>query len=178
MAGRTCSVCTSQHRTAIERAVIVGVSYRAIASEYGVSESSISRHWLNHRQPDLVSIPMDYAEDAPSDLLARVMSIADDARNLRVNAQLSGNPVSSVRAMDAELKAIAFAADKLGVGSSTLLKNYENLGSVVMAVRKLIERHPKVGIELRSLIRPDQEFALEFVDQNLPADQSKEVRKS
>ena len=42
--GRTCTVCSSQSRDAIELAVLQGSSNRAVARQYGVGRDSLARH--------------------------------------------------------------------------------------------------------------------------------------
>ncbi len=45
---RTCTVCTHPDRSAIDLALVNGVSAHAVAAKYRVSEDAITRHRGNH----------------------------------------------------------------------------------------------------------------------------------
>lgn len=51
---RKCNVCTHAEVDAINRALISGISYRSIAKQYGVSESSMYCHKAEHLPATLV----------------------------------------------------------------------------------------------------------------------------
>jgi len=42
--GMTCRVCVNEHRTDIERQIVEGATFRSIASEYHISQASVSHH--------------------------------------------------------------------------------------------------------------------------------------
>src|SRR4029079_8378825 len=45
---RKCDCCASEHRAAIDIAIVAGVGYRVIAERFGVGRSSVSRHAKAH----------------------------------------------------------------------------------------------------------------------------------
>jgi DNA-binding transcriptional ArsR family regulator len=45
---RQCTICTHPQRHDIDRAIVNGITYREIASTFGLSESSVGRHRLVH----------------------------------------------------------------------------------------------------------------------------------
>ena len=51
---RTCTLCNHPRRDGIDRALLDGVSYRYIASQYGTSTGALQRHKADHLRPALV----------------------------------------------------------------------------------------------------------------------------
>jgi len=45
--GGQCTICNHPQRVEIDKALVAGVSYRAIASQYGVSREAVGRHKRN-----------------------------------------------------------------------------------------------------------------------------------
>ena len=90
---RTCTVCTHPDREAINEALVVGASNRALASKCDVSEAAVRRHKGNHLPTKLV-MAEQAAEVAEAnnllkqveDLQRRALAIlgkAEDAGELR-----------------------------------------------------------------------------------------------
>jgi len=44
MGGQTCSICKTEARDAIDRALVAGESNRVIASQHGLSQAAVGRH--------------------------------------------------------------------------------------------------------------------------------------
>ena len=72
---RTCSICSHEHRDAMEDAFIVGQAKRRIASQHGVSERAVRYHMREHL-PELLALARDAERAARADtLLDRVEAL-------------------------------------------------------------------------------------------------------
>jgi hypothetical protein len=65
---RTCSICSHEHRDAMEDAFIAGQAKRRIASRYGVSERAVRYHMREHL-PALLALARDAERAARADSL-------------------------------------------------------------------------------------------------------------
>ena len=54
MGGNTCSICKSEAKEAVDKALVAGESNRVIASQYGLSQAAVGRHSQNHLPAMLV----------------------------------------------------------------------------------------------------------------------------
>lgn len=78
-----CSICAHPQRGEIEKAIVSGVPYRHIASQYGAGYKSINRHAKNHMQiviapPIEVPAPIDATKEL-IDCLGKVKQILGEA---------------------------------------------------------------------------------------------------
>ena len=65
---RTCSICSHEHRDAMEDAFIAGQAKRRIASQLGVSERAVRYHMREHL-PALLALARDAERAARADTL-------------------------------------------------------------------------------------------------------------
>jgi hypothetical protein len=65
---RTCSICSHEHRDAMEDAFIAGQAKRRIASRHGVSERAVRYHMREHL-PELLALARDAERAARADTL-------------------------------------------------------------------------------------------------------------
>jgi hypothetical protein len=65
---RTCSICSHEHRDAMEDAFIAGQAKRRIASRHGVSERAVRYHMREHL-PALLALARDAERAARADTL-------------------------------------------------------------------------------------------------------------
>lgn len=65
---RTCSICSHEHRDAMEDAFIAGRAKRRIASQHGVSERAVRYHMREHL-PALLALARDAERAARADSL-------------------------------------------------------------------------------------------------------------
>jgi hypothetical protein len=65
---RTCSICSHEHRDAMEDAFITGQAKRRIASQHGVSERAVRYHMREHL-PALLALARDAERAARADTL-------------------------------------------------------------------------------------------------------------
>ena len=107
---RTCSICSHEHRDAMEDAFIAGQAKRRIASQYGVSERAVRYHMREHL-PALLALARDAERaaradtlldriealqsqtlailDAPEDQRTALAAIAQARRNLELVGELT-----------------------------------------------------------------------------------------
>jgi recombinational DNA repair protein RecR len=107
---RTCSICSHEHRDAMEDAFIVGQAKRRIASQHGVSERAVRYHMREHL-PALLALARDAERaaradtlldrmealqsqtlailDAPEDQRTALAAIAQARRNLELIAEIT-----------------------------------------------------------------------------------------
>ena len=107
---RACSICSHEHRDAMEDAFIVGQAKRRIASQHGVSERAVRYHMREHL-PALLALARDAERaaradtlldrmealqsqtlailDAPEDQRTALAAIAQARRNLELIAEIA-----------------------------------------------------------------------------------------
>jgi hypothetical protein len=107
---RTCSICSHEHRDAMEDAFIAGQAKRRIASRHGVSERAVRYHMREHL-PALLALARDAERaaradtlldrmealqsqtlailDAPEDQRTALAAIAQARRNLELIAEIT-----------------------------------------------------------------------------------------
>jgi hypothetical protein len=107
---RTCSICSHEHRDAMEDAFIAGQAKRRIASRYGVTERAVRYHMREHL-PALLALARDAERaaradslldrmealqsqtlailDAPEDQRTALAAIAQARRNLELIGEVS-----------------------------------------------------------------------------------------
>jgi hypothetical protein len=88
---RRCTVCTSDARAEIDRALVGGTPYRRIAKRLPVSEQALLRHHDGH-VPEHLAKARQAAEIADADkLLARLQRLLDTAEGLLAKAAREGD---------------------------------------------------------------------------------------
>src|ERR671920_833243 len=107
---RACTICSHEHRDAMEDAFIAGQAKRRIASQYGVSERAVRYHMREHL-PALLALARDAERaaradtlldriealqsqtlailDAPEDQRTALAAIAQARRNLELVGELT-----------------------------------------------------------------------------------------
>jgi hypothetical protein len=142
--GRPCTICANEHRANIETAAVGGTSFSRISRDFGVRPDAIRRHMSSHAAPAMRDALRDPDGLAASAIAARVLAIADDARDAR-EACADTSPAIALRAGDAELKALSYLADRLSVKSDDLVLEAENASAFARAVVATSRLWPEVG---------------------------------
>jgi hypothetical protein len=91
---RPCTICTHANRDAIDRALIAGAQYTAIAREYRASEDAVSRHRESHLPERLASaVRPSSAEDVveATDLLTELRLLRAKANAILLQAEAAGD---------------------------------------------------------------------------------------
>lgn len=120
--GRPSSIHRHPARKEIETGLRGGVPYRELAVRHGVSISALSRY---SRGPfaDAVRESVRASGDiVGSDVLRRVLDLADDATLMRERALRAGNSNLALKTSATELRALSTVATMLGLDSDDLIR--------------------------------------------------------
>jgi hypothetical protein len=120
---RTCSICSHEHRDAMEDAFIVGQAKRRIASQHGVTERAVRYHMREHL-PALLALARD-AERA-----ARADSLLD-----------------RLEALQSQTLAILDASEDQRTALAAIAQARRNL-ELIGEIRKELDRTPTLNLEL------------------------------
>ena len=85
---RTCTVCHHERLEQINRALVEGVAFPALAAKYRVSKDALSRHKANHLPATLVKAQQAQEVAHADDLLKEVKSL--QARALTILSMAEG----------------------------------------------------------------------------------------
>ena len=120
---RACSICSHEHRDAMEDAFIAGQAKRRIASQHGVTERAVRYHMREHL-PALLALARD-AERA-----ARADSLLD-----------------RLEALQSQTLAILDASEDQRTALATIAQARRNL-ELIGEIRKELDRTPTLNLEL------------------------------
>ncbi|MCT2084883.1 hypothetical protein M3D75_02000 [Microbacterium enclense] len=148
---RRSSIETHPQRELIENAILSGMQATAIAREYGVSESAISRH-KNLRMTDDQSV-QSVGEGDPTDILRRIVDLADSARRARQIADEAGSPSTKAKAQAVELQILNALATRFGITDLSAVHIAEMGTDVMRAVVRLMAERPEVQADLLAHMR-------------------------
>lgn len=112
---RACTICTNPKRSEIELSVANGVSNRRIASQYGMSETSVRRHMAEHIKQAAKEQQAKLDEAKTLDVLKQLQAI--NATTLRILQAAQANPKTyglALQAIDRVQKQIELQAKLLG----------------------------------------------------------------
>jgi hypothetical protein len=150
---RTCTVCRSPERLAIEREILAGTPYRRIAAQRGLAPSSVRRHEVGHLPEGLVR-----AKEAEA--IASACDLLSELRRLGLSAL---EDASSAAGIYENLLAEAASGDKVADRKLGLaLKALEVKGRAEERVVRVIALHARIRGELDARRR---ELEAEKVDE-------------
>lgn len=151
--GRKSTVEHHPQRARIETMLDDGVSYADIARTVGgTSVASVGRYALS-RKSELAKI----ADNLPnvSDVSARLIEAADDARDLRRHSRVAGTPVSRARAIRAEVEVLTKLLHDLDVTDSVQEELYEQVRTLTNALSHFASTEPESVQPLIDLLRTE-----------------------
>ena len=96
---RHCTICASEHRDEIDRALVLGESSYAIASRFAVSASAVQRHSKRHVSPSLTAMHSAELADRHASLLDRIEGLILRAEQLFLSAAAEGKFSQSLDAL-------------------------------------------------------------------------------
>jgi hypothetical protein len=76
---RRCTVCDHSERHSIDEALVSGAPYRSVAKRYGLSESAVYRHKVDH-------LPAHLLKAREAEEAARADDLLEQVRNLQTHA--------------------------------------------------------------------------------------------
>ena len=168
--GRHSTVATHPQRARIEAMLDDGVSYADIVrSVGGTSVASVGRYALS-RKSELAKI----ADGLPNvtDLSARLIEAADDARDLRRHSRVTGTPVARARAIRAEVEVLTKLLHDLDVTDSTQEELYEQIQAMVKALQAIATSEPEQARPLIDLQRADLQDVAEALSRRANKDRN------
>ena len=133
--GGQCTICNHPQRVEIDKALVAGVSYRAIASQYGVSREAAGRHKRNGHI---------------SEQIAKVAKKKEIARAEEIHAAILAQEAQEV----ADAQTILDEVSRLKGRALTILDRAETEGTreacmALREVRGIVELLAKVRGELK-----------------------------
>lgn len=140
--GRPCTVCASGDRDAVERDLLTGGTFRGVARRWGLSSDAVRRHVRAHVEHAMREDILDASGSVGVELSARVLDIAESARDVRLDAESDGR--TAIAAGRAELEALGILADRLGVTKAETEANVRDALDLMLAIRHVARDHPEV----------------------------------
>lgn len=113
--GRQCTVCAHNDIEEINRLLLCGDSYRAIARQFGLSKDALARHKESH-MPELLLKSQDVKETLQADnLLDQIVYYESEARRFKGLAESQGDLELALKAVDRALKCLDLFAKARGI---------------------------------------------------------------
>lgn len=151
--GRPCLTCHHSDREAIEAALITGEGISHISRQFGIPADALRRHLRVHVSEVAKASLLGVDGLSASDLVHRVLDVADSARERRLTAEAAGQPGAASRAGDSELRALAVLADRMGVTDTDLIEEVESAHQLALAVGLATRSSPAVGHAVAARLR-------------------------
>jgi hypothetical protein len=140
---RPCSICAHPERARIEQALADGYRVSQVVRDYAkrdhfsISADALGRHIRQHLAPELRAALTNVSGLGAVSIASRMRAIADAAREAREVAYAAGRTTLGIRAGDAEARALALLADRLGIVHEQVLDDVEFMDDFIEAVRTL-----------------------------------------
>lgn len=97
--GRSCTVCTHPDRATIDETLVVGQrSYGALATDYGLTRASLSRHREAHVSEALKAVVVERAKDGPRSALERLEALLERVERVLTTAEEAGQATTALAA--------------------------------------------------------------------------------
>lgn len=161
---RECLVCTSKRLGEVDRDLLAGETVASVARAYGISDSSVRRHYQNHLSGSILTRVSGSNVPSVSDLVQRLLALASDVEAVRAAAMLKGNGGAVLRAANAEASILRDLIGTLGVDSSSLSTYLTQADALARAIGRVGREHPELGQALAAALNEsgDDELAREF----------------
>lgn len=113
--GRSCTICTSPDRAAIDGAIAAGTAFRGVARLFrGITADSVGRHAVSHLPVALVTAAEIVETDRAIDLIGKVHGYITHAESILVDAESTGKPTLALAALYRALACINVLAKLTG----------------------------------------------------------------
>ena len=107
---RRCSVCSSEHRNDVDRALVAGASYRDIAGQFGLSTSAVHRHAQAHLPRAAADAARVAEQGRATDLTLEVRELKGRAMAVLDRAEGLGHLGDAIKAIGEARHAISLLA--------------------------------------------------------------------
>jgi hypothetical protein len=139
---RTCSICSHEHRNAMEDAFIAGQAKRRIASRHGVSERAVRYHMREHL-PALLALARDAERAARADsLLDRLEALQSQTLDILDAPEDQRTALAAIAQARRNLELIGEVTkelDRAATGNLALNPEWLEIRGVIIAA---LEPHP------------------------------------
>jgi len=88
---RRCTVCDHPERNGIDQALVTGAPYRSVAKRFGLSESAVYRHKIEHLPAHLLKAKEVEEVAQADDLLNQVRNLQTHALDILDRAEKAGD---------------------------------------------------------------------------------------
>jgi hypothetical protein len=159
--GRPCSTCTHPDRERVEAALLDGEPLSRISRTYAISSDSLRRHIQAHAAPVIRDALADESSGLAFTTMARLLEVADAARNTRLSASAEGQLSVALRAGDAEVRALGALGSRLGVEAEAAseVAAARSLHAMARALAVVIREQPQVGLAVAAQMDGDGDSA-------------------
>ncbi|UFS57646.1 hypothetical protein [Subtercola endophyticus] len=158
--GRKGSITYHPKRAQIEAALASGLSYRNVSERFDVSVTAL--HRFSHG-PLSTRLQFELQADPErdlSDLIARMFSIADNARYLAEVSAKNGDIALALRAGDSEMRILVRIMSQLGLDDSAIEESLKEAKHLGRAIVKLGRAHPRVAEEISKHLEEEGAYEL------------------
>jgi len=143
---RACTVCSRQDAATVNSRLLAGNAISKVSREFGIHESSLSRHVRSHMAGSILREARANSEVGTTDLLAHLVDALNDVVAARSAALGTGNISMLIRAATATQGLVGALLDRLGDTGDTeavrLMRDGERLARAVGSVTR---QHPETG---------------------------------
>ena len=150
--GRRCVLCSHPERARIEAELASGtISIRGIVGRHGLAPESVRRHLTTHVAAS-VQQAMGGVVGAPAlTVAARLLDVADSAREARAAAEAAGNLKLALSAGQAEARVLSvlLPLDALGEDIATSITEAHD---ALTAMATTVRAHPEVGETIAAVL--------------------------
>ncbi len=140
---RSCTVCVSAHRKAIDGALAKGMAAREIAETYHVGERAVGRHKLAHLSRALVAIQAQREQAGAGSILDRLERLLAKVEAVAASAEREGATAQFLAAARELRSGLEFAARLSG--------ELDERPSVTVNLLQSVEVQGLLGALLRAL---------------------------
>jgi len=152
---RRCSVCTHPKRDSIDKAIVAGTPYRAIACQFDVGREAVRRHAEKHL-PAMLAKAHNVEEVARADdLLAQVRVLKDKAVTILDKAEKTGKLRTALSGIREARECLSLLAKLLGELDESpkvnilLSPQWIELRKVILMV---LEPYPEARVQLAEVL--------------------------
>lgn len=152
---RKCTVCTHPELEAINAALVNNVSFRRIASQFSLVETSVRRHKADHLPGHLTQAVQAEQVTHADDLLSQVRDLQAKALNILAKAEKAGELRTALQAIAQARQNLELLANLLGklqqtpTVNITLSAEWIELRTVIL---QALEPFPEARIKLAEVL--------------------------
>lgn len=155
-----CSVCTSEHRDSVDKALLTGASTRAVAGQFGLGRNAMARHRAAHVVERLARAEQVAEVASATNLLTELRALRSKAISLLLKAEKDGDyrtALAGVREARATLELLGELQgeiDRKPVVNILVTPEWQQVRSVLLeALRGFPEARTLVSARLLALER-------------------------